>query len=46
MLLRSRSWRLTGLLDDAAFERDGAELADPGLFVALEPWRFYLLTLG
>ena len=44
--LPGRSWRLTGLLDDAAFERDGAELADPGLFVALEPWQFYLLTLG
>ena len=34
------------IMDDSAFDRDGAELADPGLFVALEPWQFYLLTLG
>ena len=43
--LPGRTWRFTSLLDDGAFERDGAELADPGLFVALEPWQFYLLTL-
>jgi hypothetical protein len=44
--LPGRGWHLTSLLDDSAFDRDGAELADPGLFVALEPWQFYLLTLG
>jgi hypothetical protein len=44
--LPGHGWHLTSLLDDSAFERDGAELADPGLFVALEPWQFYLLTLG
>jgi len=44
--LPGRTWRLTSLLDDGAVERDGAELADPGLFVALDPWQFHLLTLG
>ena len=44
--LPGQGWHFTSLLDDSAFERDGAELADPGLFVALEPWQFYLLTLG
>jgi len=44
--LPGQGWHLTSLLEDSAFERDGAELADPGLFVALEPWQFYLLTLG
>ena len=38
--LPGRSWRLTDLLDEGVFERDGVELADPGLFVALEPWQF------
>ena len=44
--LPGQGWHLTSLLEDSAFEQDGAELADPGLFVALEPWQFYLLTLG
>jgi hypothetical protein len=44
--LPGRGWHLSSLLDDSAFERDGGELADPGLFVALEPWQFYLLSLG
>jgi hypothetical protein len=43
--LPGRSWRLADLLSDAVFERAGDELADPGLFVALEPWQFHLLAL-
>jgi len=27
------------------FERDGDELAGPGLFADLAPWRFHLLAL-
>ena len=27
------------------FERDGDELASPGLFVDLGPWQFHLLAL-
>jgi hypothetical protein len=42
--LPGRGWRLTDLLDEQTFERDGDELAHPGLFVALEPWQFYLLS--
>ena len=42
--LRSRRWRFTDLLDHVTFERDGDELADVGLFVALEPWRYHLLA--
>ena len=44
--LPSRSWHLTDLLAERAFERDGVELADPGLFVALEPWRYHLLAMS
>jgi Alpha amylase, catalytic domain len=41
--LPGRGWRLTDLLGGQAFERDGDELAYPGLFVDLPPWRFHLL---
>jgi hypothetical protein len=41
--LPGRGWRLTDLLDDRVFERDGDELAHPGLYVALPPWQFHLL---
>ena len=43
--LPGHGWRLTDLLADQAFDRDGDELAGPGLFVALAPWQFHLLTL-
>jgi len=43
--LPGRSWRLTDLLNQAVFERDGDELASPGLFVDLGPWQFHLLAL-
>ncbi len=43
--LPGRGWRLADLLGEDVFERDGDELADPGLFVDLEPWGFHLLAL-
>ncbi len=43
--LRGRTWCLTDLLQGSTFNCDGGELADPGLFVDLEPWRFHLLAL-
>ncbi len=43
--LPGRSWRFTDILSQSAFERDGAELAGPGLFVDLGPWQFHLLAL-
>jgi len=43
--LRGRPWRLVELLADTSYERDGAELLDPGLFVALDGWRWHLLSL-
>ena len=43
--LRGRRWKLTDLLDDREFERNGDELADQGLFVALEPWGCHLLAM-
>jgi len=43
--LPGRSWRLTDVLSQTVFERDGAELASPGLFVDLGPWQYHLLAL-
>jgi hypothetical protein len=43
--LPGRNWPLTDLFAGEVFERDGGELADPGLFVALGPWQFHLLGL-
>jgi len=45
MDLHGRSCRLTDLLGEGVFERNGDELVSPGLFVALEPWQVYLLAL-
>jgi len=43
--LPGRSWWLTDIFGKEVFERDGAELGHPGLFVALEPWQFYVLAM-
>ena len=38
-------WQLTDILGQNVFERDGGELASPGLFVDLGPWQFRLFAL-
>jgi hypothetical protein len=38
-------WRLTDVLNVQVFERPGAELQDPGLYVDLPPWGTHLLAL-
>ena len=43
--LPGRNWHLTDLFAGDVFERDGGELASPGLFAALGPWQFHLLAL-
>jgi len=43
--LPGRGWRLTDILGPNVFERDGGELASPGLFVDLGPWQSHLLAL-
>jgi hypothetical protein len=45
LFVRGDGWRLADLLGDAVYERDGDELAGPGLFVDLAPWQFHLLAL-
>jgi hypothetical protein len=43
--LPGRGWRLTDLLDQRVFDRDGGELAGPGLFVDLGPRQYHLLAV-
>ncbi len=43
--LPGRNCRLTELLSQTVYERNGDDLASPGLFVALQPWQFHLLAL-
>jgi hypothetical protein len=43
--LQGRRWLLAEALGDATYERDGAELTGEGLFVALEGWRWHLLSV-
>ncbi len=43
--LPGRTWQLTDLLDGEDFERDGGELSEPGLFVAMQPGQCYLFSV-
>jgi hypothetical protein len=44
--LHGQSCELTELLAENTYERDGDELFDPGLFVALDAWHWHLLSLS
>jgi hypothetical protein len=43
--LPGRNWRLTDLIGDEDFERDGGELAASGLFVSMQPGESYLFSV-
>ena len=43
---RGGRWRLTDLLVGAGYEREGDELVDPGLYVALPPWGAHVFTVA
>ena len=39
--LAGQTWKLTDVLADASFERDGNEMLSQGLYVELRPWGFH-----
>ena len=41
--LAGRSWRLTEVLTEEVYERDGSEMRDSGLYIELKAWGFHLL---
>lgn len=43
--LREKTWRLSDLLSNDVYDRDGSELRDTGLYVDLAPWRQHLFEL-
>jgi Alpha amylase, catalytic domain len=43
--LAGQTWQLRDELSGNAFERDGAQLQDEGLYVGMGPWESYFLTL-
>jgi hypothetical protein len=44
--LAERSWTLTDRLSGEAFDRDGADMADNGLYVALDGWAAHFLAFA
>jgi hypothetical protein len=38
--VRGATWHLIDSLSDASYDRDGDEIAGPGLYVELEPWSY------
>ncbi|MGA2956096.1 MAG: alpha-amylase family glycosyl hydrolase [Thermodesulfobacteriota bacterium] len=43
--LKGRSWRLTDLFSAVVYERNGDDMCNPGLYVALGAWAFHFLKL-
>ena len=43
--LAEQDWYLTDLMAERVFERNGAGLASPGLFVDLGPWQYHLFSV-
>jgi hypothetical protein len=41
--LAGLSWRLADVFRDKAYDRDGSEMRDPGLYVDLKAWNFHFL---
>jgi len=41
--LAGRSWRLADVYREKVYDRDGSEMRNPGLYVALEAWGFHVL---
>jgi hypothetical protein len=41
--IASGQWRLSDLLSDVTFERDGDEMRAPGLYVDLGPWEYHFV---
>ena len=44
--LAGREWQLADLLNSRSFARDGQEIADSGLYVALDPWACHFLSFA
>ena len=43
--LRGKQWRLNDVLSGEAYDRNGSEMRDAGLFVELGPWKCHLFQV-
>ena len=43
--LAGRQYRVLDHVDGRTYERDGAEIVDPGLFVALDPFQAHVFEI-
>ena len=43
--LAGKQWRLTDLLNDAVYERDGSDLQQRGLYLDVPPWKAPIFAL-
>jgi glycosidase len=43
--LRKKTWRLSDVLSGEAYDRDGDEMRDAGLYVELKPWQYHLFQM-
>jgi Alpha amylase, catalytic domain len=41
--VRGAKWHLTDAFSETSWDRDGDEMAGPGLYIELKPWSFYVL---
>jgi hypothetical protein len=44
--LASGAWRLTDLMGDAVYDRNGPDLAERGLYLDLGPWQYHVFDVG
>ncbi|HET6515565.1 MAG TPA: alpha-amylase family glycosyl hydrolase [Thermodesulfovibrionales bacterium] len=44
--LKGKTWRLTDVLSDETFDRNGDEMFGPGLYVDLGPWKYHFFRLN
>ncbi len=44
--LRGKTWRLSDVMSDEAFDRSGDEMMGPGLYVDLGPWKYHFFRLN
>jgi hypothetical protein len=43
--LAGHQFRLVDVMGSEVYDRDGSELAEPGLFIDLGPWRYNVFRL-
>jgi hypothetical protein len=43
--LRGKSWRLSDLMNDVQYQREGTAMTEQGLYLDLPPWGYHAFAL-